>query len=287
MRNSGPEPVEDINAKLTDRQRSEIEYHISFAEQQAKNLSPVDETLITSATRRWWNQGWSMWTELLALDLAGKKVLAIGCGSAADCVLLAKAGASVSGFDLSADMIRVGRIRAERAGVELDLQVMPSEQLSYADDQFDIVLAHDILHHVEIQVTMKEVARVSKPGARLVINEVYTHSGIDRLRHSWIVEKLLYRPMKRVVYGTDAPYITPDERKMNEGDMEKVREFIDVHSERYFDLAINRVLPPNAGFLNKVDTAVLNYSTWLGRRLAGRVLLVGSIRNAGSAEQRV
>jgi SAM-dependent methyltransferase len=188
----------------------------------------------------------------------------------------------VSGFDLSADMIGLGRTRAELAKVELDLQVMPSERMTYADGQFDIVLAHDILHHVEIRDTMKEVARVSKPGAWFVMNEVYTHSAIDRIRHSWVVEKVLYEPMKRVVYGKAPPYITPDERKMDEMDISRVCEFVDVHSERFFDLAVNRVLPPNAGLLNKADTAALNASAWFGRLLAGRILMVGSMRQAAS-----
>jgi ubiquinone/menaquinone biosynthesis C-methylase UbiE len=151
--------------------------------------------------------------------------------------------------------------------------------MTYADRQFDIVLAHDILHHVEIEKTMSEVVRVSKPSARFVINEVYTHSSIDNVRHSWLVNRFLYKPMKRVVYGKSTPYITPDERKMNELDMDKVRGIIDIDRERFFDLTVNRVLPANVGFLNKVDTALLNSSNWIGRRLAGRILIVGSIRN--------
>jgi ubiquinone/menaquinone biosynthesis C-methylase UbiE len=267
------------DSKLTDRQRREIEYHVGYAEQQSKVLAPIDESLINSSQRRWWNQGWTMWTELIGLDLMNKNVLVIGCGSASDCILLAKAGAAVSGFDLSADMIRVGHERAEKAGVRIDLQVMPSENMDYADRQFDIVLAHDILHHVEINKTMGEVVRVSKPSARFVANEVYTHTSVDRIRHSWLVKRFLYEPMKRVIYGDNIPYITPDERKMNEDDMSKVHSFVDVSCERFFDLAVNRILPANVGFFNKADTALLNMSPWLGRRLAGRVLIVGSIKS--------
>jgi ubiquinone/menaquinone biosynthesis C-methylase UbiE len=267
----------DLN--LTQRQQREIDYHVGYAELQSKNLTLVDDSLITSRQRRWWNQGWSMWTELLGLNLTGKKVLVIGCGSAYDCILLAKAGAAVSGFDLSVDMIKVGQIRADLEGVQIDLQVMPSENMTYADGHFDIVLAHDILHHVEIERTMSEVVRVSKPSARFVMNEVYTHSSIDNVRHSWVVKRFLYESMKRVVYGKNTPYVTPDERKMNEFDMEKVRNIIDIDRERFFDLAVNRVLPANVGFLNKVDTALLNGSNLVGRRLAGRILIVGSIKN--------
>jgi ubiquinone/menaquinone biosynthesis C-methylase UbiE len=266
----------DLN--LTPRQQREIDFHVGYAEQQSKDLTLVDDSLITSSQRRWWNQGWSMWTELLGLNLTGKKVLVIGCGSAADCILLAKAGATVSGFDLSVDMINLGQIRADREGVKIDLQVMPSEDMKYAARQFDIVLAHDILHHVEIEKTMSEVIRVSKPGARFVINEVYTHSSIDKIRHSWIVNRFLYSPMRRVIYGKNIPYITPDERKMNECDMEKVRDIINIDRERFFDLAVNRVLPANLGFFNKIDTALLNSSNWIGRRLSGRIIVVGSIK---------
>ena len=108
------------------------------------------------------------------------------------------------------------RALADREGLNVSFEEMPAEMLRYDDNFFDFVIARDILHHVDIPLTMGEIIRVSKPNALLVVNEIYSHSFTNRIRHSAVVTKILYPRMQRIIYGEGKPYITQDERKLSE-----------------------------------------------------------------------
>ena len=263
---------------LTDRQRREVEYHEQHARDLAGDYQQIDYELVTASRRRWWNQAWSMYDELLRRPLAGRRALVVGCGFGDDCFRLAKAGAEVHGFDLSPALLEVGRGVARREGMDIAFREMPAERLDYPDDHFDLIVARDILHHVEIPAALAELRRVARPGARMLVNEVYTHSAVDRIRHSRFVREVLYERMVRLVYGERRPYITADERKMDERDMRLVRESLDVDFERHFDLLVNRVLPADVTALNVLDFLLRNASQRFARRLGGRALLAGRVR---------
>lgn len=265
--------------ELTDRQRRELEYHnAKHAETYRDVAMRIDYSLVTSSKRKWWNQVWQMYSEVLRANLKGKRVLVIGCGFGVDCCLLAAIGAEVYGFDLSPDSIRIAREVAERDGLVIDLRVMPAETLDYPSAFFDAVIARDILHHVDIPATMTEVARVCKPGAVAIINEVYTHSLADRIRNSWLVREVLYKRLVGIVYGGRKPYITEDERKMSERDIAQVQERVTPTRTRFFDMAINRVLPSTWTPVNVLDYLSLSVARPLGRLLGGRILITGCIR---------
>ena len=128
-----------------------------------------------------------MYAYLVACDLKDKRVLVVGCGFGDDALRLAKLGAQVSAFDLSADLLFLAKKLANREGLNVSFEQMPAEMLRYDDNFFDCVIARDILHHVDIPLTMSEIVRVSKPNALLVVNEIYSHSFMDRIRHLAIV----------------------------------------------------------------------------------------------------
>jgi hypothetical protein len=77
--------------ELTERQRREIEYHRNRAEHHADLLSaPVHCEVISSTTRRRWNQYWEMFAFLAGQDLRDKNVLIVGCGFGEDALRIAK-----------------------------------------------------------------------------------------------------------------------------------------------------------------------------------------------------
>jgi ubiquinone/menaquinone biosynthesis C-methylase UbiE len=267
--------------ELTDRQQRELAYHTGHAATYRRHYHTIDYKLVNeTGRRRWWNQAWAMYTALLEQNLQGRRVLVVGCGFGDDCFQLAKLGAEVYGFDLSPELLQVGREVAEREGLKVDFRHLPAEKLDYPDDFFDAVLVRDILHHVEIPQAISEMVRVCKPGAAAIINEVYTHSLADRVRQSWLVREVLYRRMLRIVYGADKPYITDDERKMNEHDLAVVVGALEPSPRtRFFDLAINRILPSHIHALNIADYVVLNgVLRPIARYCGGRVLMTGTLR---------
>lgn len=87
---------------LTDRQQRELDYHREHAlEHQCILDAPFPLDVIENPRRRWWNAYWRMYKYLISLDLAGKRLLVIGCGFGDNALQLSKLGARVSAFDLS------------------------------------------------------------------------------------------------------------------------------------------------------------------------------------------
>ena len=199
---------------MTERQKRELEYHREHAELHKNILEkPFSFDVVTNDNRRWWNAHWEMYTYLMSKNLRCKNVLVIGCGFGDDALYLSKCGANVKAFDLSPESLFIARELSIREKLDVEFQEMPAEKLKYADNYFDIVVARDILHHVDIPESISEIVRVSKPGAIFCFNEVYSHSITDRVRHSSFVEKWLYPKMTKFVYGEQKPYIT---ERMNE-----------------------------------------------------------------------
>jgi SAM-dependent methyltransferase len=66
----------------------------------------------------------------------------------------------------------------ERVGTRLRLRALPFDELRqgsvlelpFADDEFDVVFSHGVLHHVpDIQRAQSEICRVLRPGGELVV----------------------------------------------------------------------------------------------------------------------
>lgn len=118
-------------------------------------------------------------------DVAGKRVLDVGCGEGALAVSLQRRGAVVTAADPSASMLTSARTRAEEAGCPLDLVQAQGEQLPFADSSFDLVIAKTVLCFVgDGQPFVSEMARVLRPGGRFVIGELNKWS-------SWAAQRRL------------------------------------------------------------------------------------------------
>jgi ubiquinone/menaquinone biosynthesis C-methylase UbiE len=105
----------------------------------------------------------------LAGDVAGHRILDVGCGSGPLSAALRDKGAIVSGFDLSAAMIELAR---RRLGEDADLTVADlAKPLPYDDAAFDDVVASLVLHYLEDWTEpLAELRRVLKPGGRLILS---------------------------------------------------------------------------------------------------------------------
>jgi ubiquinone/menaquinone biosynthesis C-methylase UbiE len=106
-----------------------------------------------------------------AIDLKGKRVLEIGLGQGSDSEQMIKRGSIWSGMDLTPESI-------DRVSTRLRIRQLPYERLEcasalsipFADNSFDIVFSHGVLHHVPNVISAQlEIARVLKPGGRLIV----------------------------------------------------------------------------------------------------------------------
>jgi ubiquinone/menaquinone biosynthesis C-methylase UbiE len=106
-----------------------------------------------------------------------KRVLEIGCGNGADGVMFAKHGAVYTGVDLTDAAVNATRRHFSVLGLAGAFEKQNAEQLSFADESFDFVYSHGVLHHTpHPDVAFQEVYRVLKPGGKAVLMLYYKHS---------------------------------------------------------------------------------------------------------------
>ena len=113
---------------------------------------------------------------LEALDARrGEHILDAACGTGRYTAVLRDAGADVVGFDFSEAMLAKARARLpDVAFVQGDL----NRPLPFPDGSFDAVLCGQALKHLPaLHAPMRELARVLRPGGRLVFS--VTHPDMD------------------------------------------------------------------------------------------------------------
>jgi ArsR family transcriptional regulator len=117
---------------------------------------------------------------VLSLLGEGGVCLEVGCGTGAILPALASRFRSVLGVDSSTEML--SRARKAVAGFDdrVELRLGEAEHLPMADSTADAVLLHMVLHHLgEPSAVFPELARVVRPGGRLVIAELTAYDDAD------------------------------------------------------------------------------------------------------------
>ncbi|WP_376876155.1 bifunctional 2-polyprenyl-6-hydroxyphenol methylase/3-demethylubiquinol 3-O-methyltransferase UbiG [Albirhodobacter sp. R86504] len=84
-----------------------------------------------------------------ALPFAGLRLLDIGCGGGLLSEPMARLGATVVGADAAAGNIPVAQLHAKQSGLDIDYRHCAAEDLAADGEQFDVVMAMEIIEHVE------------------------------------------------------------------------------------------------------------------------------------------
>jgi len=202
----------------TERQKIEQDFHNQWAQQV--NL---DDLLVTqsfeAATALENNYALSQ-----MLPLKGKKLLDLGCGAGETSVYFALQGAEVTAVDISEEMLELVKKLAARHNVTLQTQHTVAEQMPFADEAFDIVFGNGVLHHIELEPSLKEIHRVLKPGGRAVF-----------------IEPLCYNPVIEVYRHLAKTVRTPTERPFsysNLNDMAKLFPKVEHREFWFFSLLV-------------------------------------------------
>src|SRR3990172_3443423 len=142
---------------------------------------------------------------LLFNGIKGAITLDYCCGNGEVAIEMAKKGAAkVFGIDISSVAIKNACELAERAGVDAvcEFSVMDAEHTKFADNTFDIIHEYGALHHLELKAAFPELARILKPGGKMVCTEALRHNPFihwyrtrtPHLRTQWEVDHILGVP---------------------------------------------------------------------------------------------
>jgi SAM-dependent methyltransferase len=99
------------------------------------------------------------------------RVLEVACGTGVVAVTAARAGAHVTGLDLTPELLEIARENASIAGVAVDFIEGDAEALPFADSTFDAVLSQ--FGHIfapRPAVAVDELLRVLKPGGTVAFS---------------------------------------------------------------------------------------------------------------------
>lgn len=99
------------------------------------------------------------------------RAMELGCGTGFFLLNLMQSGVAAKGSvtDLSPGMVKVALRNAQGLGLDVDGRVADAEKIPYDDNTFDLVVGHAVLHHIpDVELSLREVLRVLKPGGRFV-----------------------------------------------------------------------------------------------------------------------
>jgi len=137
----------------------------------------------------------------------GATILDVGCGTGQDAQDLARAvgpHGRVVGIDNSETMLEVARARAAQAQLPVEYVLADATHLPFVDGSFDGCQASRVLGHLrDPQWALAEMARVARPGARIVVADgdidltaidiadrvlarKMIHAACDQMQQGWI-----------------------------------------------------------------------------------------------------
>lgn len=160
-------------------------------------------SLLTGSTRAYYGVHSSGWDELrrtyyrddvaeaVLARAAPGKLLDVGSGPG---FILVKALADprftkVTGVDFSDSMLRLLRAKFEN-GHKLDLRLADAAKLPFQPAMYDSVVGNMVLHHLkEPWVGLSEMARVTRPGGKVVFSDLRPHGYEyfrDEMADAWL-----------------------------------------------------------------------------------------------------
>ena len=156
---------EEVEAARHDPKQANILYHDWEAQTYDEKWSiSYDERCIRYARERFetiaGRGGWPY-----------RKALELGCGTGFFLLNLKQAGVLDEGHvtDISPGMVAVAQRNARSLGFEVEGRVAVAESIPYGDGEFDLVVGHAVLHHIpDVELALRQVMRVLKPGGRFV-----------------------------------------------------------------------------------------------------------------------
>jgi ubiquinone/menaquinone biosynthesis C-methylase UbiE len=176
--------------------------------------------------------------------------------------------------DISPGMLDVLQANAARIGADVQTVACDAEELPFADESFDLVLGHAVLHHIpHLDRAFAEFRRVLRPGGLIVFAGEPSRTG-DRIAAYPKRAALRAAPLWRLLIGARAAggYEMPDTghdcpAEHDELEGESLEAFVDVHAFTPGELG---AWASGAGFDDvrvRGEELLANWFGWVNRTL--------------------
>ena len=105
--------------------------------------------------------------------LEGLSLVDIGCGGGLVAEPMARFGAKVTGVDGAERNVKTALAHAQATQLDIDYRCSTAEDMAANGEQFDIVLALEIIEHVaDVELFLESTAKLVKPGGMLVMSTI-------------------------------------------------------------------------------------------------------------------
>ncbi|MEO5589211.1 MAG: class I SAM-dependent methyltransferase [Gemmatimonadaceae bacterium] len=167
---------------LEERKREEAEFHDGYREghvneeHTASNHRFYEAATVVSDYRDQWLKRWAGASSATFLDFA--------CGDGLLTIEAAKAGAGLAvGIDISEVSVRNAAESAEAAGVSATTRFLQRdcEDTGLPSDAFSACLCYGMLHHLDLTRALPELARIMRPGGRVLCVEALSYNPVIQL----------------------------------------------------------------------------------------------------------
>ncbi len=140
-----------------------------------------------------------------AIELAGRRVVDIGCGKGGPTLHMARQGAAALGIDPDAGRIAAARAAAAREALDVRFEEGVAQALPVEDGALDAAVFTNSLHHVPLDAivdALREAARTLKPGGTLMVLEPVPAGPEFEIQKLWndetAVRRRAYEELARV-----------------------------------------------------------------------------------------
>ena len=152
----------------------------------------LTNTVLSLGQDRYWRKA----TRSALAARPGQRVLDLAAGTAVSTVELKKSGAWCVAADFSVGMLRAG------AGRNVPKVAGDATRLPFGDDVFDAVtISFGLRNVVDAQAALREMARVTRPGGRLVVCEFSTPTNA---LFATVYKEYLMRALPRVAQAVSS-----------------------------------------------------------------------------------
>jgi SAM-dependent methyltransferase len=204
-----------------------------------------------------------------ALAAGFARSLEVGAGTGYFSLNLLRAGVvrEATCTDISPGMVRTLNANAQRLGLDVKTARADAESLPFADESFDLVLGHAVLHHLpDLERAFGEFHRVLKPGGRMVFAGEPSRFG-DRLAAFPKRGAGAVAPLWRRALRASPPPPHADANGSANGDDHGLERVVDIHAFEPGELSR---LVRGAGFADvrvRGEELLANWFGWFNRAL--------------------